>query len=123
MLVNYCKPIPFEDCQTCTVEFADTPGTLLTCWRIRSEDGQVRTGFCEEGATKVFYDGPVPGDFDGIKAADLKDCRALKATWPTWEAMRERNPGQEERDRAVAEMHGWLKTIKGKERQPDSDPS
>src|SRR5687767_6935158 len=115
--MDYCKPIPYEGC---TVESADTPGLSLTCWRIKSEDGDVRTDFCEEGATKVFYDGPEPGDFDGIMAADLDDCRALKATWPNWEAMRERNPDQAQLDRAVAEMHKALKFYIGKEPKPDS---
>jgi hypothetical protein len=123
LFMKYCKPIPYEGCQTCTVEFADTEGQFLTCWRIVSEDCQVRTGFCEEGAKNAFYDGPDPGDFDGIRAADLNDCRAIKATWPSWEAIRVRDEGQEQRDREVAEMHKALKFYRGVELKPDPDLS
>lgn len=88
-IITYCKPIRYD---ALTVEFADSPGGFLTEWRIRSEDGRVRTGFCEDGAAKVFYCEPDAdlGDLDyHLEAADLSDCRALKATWPTWEAARD----------------------------------
>jgi hypothetical protein len=122
-LKDYCKPIPYEGCQTCTVEFTDTPGGVFTAWRIKSEDGQVRTGLCEEGANAgVYYKDPEYGDYD-LKAADLNDCRAIKATWPSWEAMRARDPGQEQRDREVAEMHEAWKFYRGVQIKPDPDLS
>src|SRR5687767_8351587 len=89
MAIKYCKPIRYEGCQNCTVEFADTPGRAFTSWRLRSDEGPVRTGFCDEGAVRSFYNGPIPGDLDGIRPVSINDCRALRATWPTWEAIRD----------------------------------
>jgi len=98
MRKNYCKPIRYDGGQTCAVEFADTPGGIITSWRIKSEDGRIRTGICEDGAVCVSYCEPEAdfSDLDNVlKPADIYDCRALKATWPTWEAMRERNSESE----------------------------
>ena len=90
-LPNYCEPIPYESAGgNCTVEFADTPGGFLTNWRITTQSGEVRTGFCEEAGKKVF-DAEPNAPFDDLtyapQAADLHDCRAIKATWPRWEEM------------------------------------
>lgn len=113
MRLNYCKPIPYEGCQSCTVEFAETPGGGFTAWRIKAEGGHVRTGLCDEEGERpgVYYKDPVYSDYD-LKSASIDDYRAIKATWPSWEAIRERDPNLDENIRAVAEMHGWLKTMK-----------
>ena len=95
MHFNYCKPIPYDAAENCTVEFADTPGGFLTNWRINWKDGQVKTGFCEDGAAKVFYCEPEAdlGDLNyRLVPGNLNDCRALKATWPIWEVTRDAEP-------------------------------
>ena len=93
----FCKPIPYEGTEACTVEFANTPGGLIATWIIKFDDGRVRTGICEPGGAKTFYSEPGDPledlDDDVLTPCNIHDSRALKATWPLWESMRGKLPG------------------------------
>lgn len=70
----------------------------MISWRITLEDGSVTTGFCGEEARRViyytpvtFYDSLTADPPDEFASPSFYDCRALKATWPIYEAMRKAN--------------------------------
>jgi hypothetical protein len=99
----YCKPIPYDGCQHCTVEFAETRGGFLFSWRITSEtdhgQAETRVGICEWGAKAIFYYDYLATrdtlDHD-FQEAERDDCTAIAATWPTWQATLEaRHPEDE----------------------------
>ena len=96
MQLRYDEPIAYSGSRPCTVEFASTLGGAWTHWRIKYEDGEVRTGFCAEEATMVIRCAPGADiiDYDTpLQKPDIHDCRALKSVWLTWKAVREEEFG------------------------------